>query len=47
MFQEGIPPKINDLSTRALLLEEGLKVFNNALKTVDQCSMKEVDDTNA
>ena len=35
------------LSTRALLLEDGLKVFNDALKTVDVCSMKEVDDANA
>ena len=36
-----------DLSTWALRLEEGLKVFNDALKTIDQCSMKEVDDANA
>ena len=28
-------------------LEEGLKAFDNALKTVDQCSMKEVNDANA
>ena len=34
-------------STWALLLEDGLKAFNDALKIVDQCSMKEVDDTNA
>ena len=27
-------------------LEESLKAFNDALKTVDQCSMKEVDDAN-
>ena len=26
--------------------EEGLKAFNDALKTVDQHSMKEVDDVN-
>ena len=35
------------LSTQALLLENGLKVFNNALKTVNIRSMKEVDDANA
>ena len=29
-----------------MLLEEGLKAFNNALKTVDQRSMKEIDDAN-
>ena len=27
-------------------MEEGLKVFNNALKVVDQRSMKEVDGIN-
>ena len=27
-------------------MEEGLRAFNDALKTVDQCSMKEVDDAN-
>ena len=36
-----------DLSTWALRLEEGLKAFNDALKVVNQRSMKEVDDTNA
>ena len=30
-----------------LRLEEGLKAFNNALKIVDQRSMKKVDDANA
>ena len=35
------------LSTRALLLEDGLKAFNDALKIIDQRSMKEVDDANA
>ena len=29
-----------------MLLEEGLKVFNDTLKTVDQRSMKEVDNAN-
>ena len=47
VFQEGIPPKINDLSLQTLLLEDDLKAFNDALKTIDQRSMKEVDDTNA
>ena len=37
---------MDDLSLRTLLLEDGLKVFNNALKTVNQRSMKEVDDAN-
>ena len=46
MFQEGIPPKIDDLAARVLLLEKGLKAFNDALKTVDQHSMKEVDNVN-
>ena len=46
MFQEGIPPKINNLAAQALLMEEGLKAFNKALKIVDQCSMKEADNAN-
>ena len=29
-----------------MALEEGLKVFNDALKTVNQLSMKEVDEVN-
>ena len=47
MFQEGIPSKINDVIVRASFLEEGLKAFNDALKTVNQCSMKEIDNVNA
>ena len=46
MFQEGIPPKMDDLVARAMLMEEGLKAFNDALKTVDQYSMKEINDAN-
>ena len=38
--------KLDILSTRASLLEDGLKVFNDALKTVD-VPMKEIDDANA
>ena len=30
-----------------MLLEEGLKAFNDALKTVNQHSMKEIDNANA
>ena len=38
---------MDDLSLRTLLLEDSHKAFNDALKTVDQCSMKEINDANA
>ena len=37
---------MDDLAAQTMLLEEGLKAFNNALKIVNQHSMKEIDDAN-
>ena len=38
---------MEDLSLRTLLLEDSRQSFNDALKTVDQCSIKEIDGVNA
>ena len=37
---------MEDLSLRMLLLEDNREAFNDALKTVGQCSIKEFDDAN-
>ena len=38
---------MDDLALRTLLLEDSREAFNNALKTIDQRAIKEIDDANA